>query len=281
MSGANWLCKLCREPGPLETGCRSIAPGQGAGAMGTRAIQGAGGAAAVPGAGHPWGPGRGGAQGARGSMDAEAARGAAGKGRGAARPPARPPPSPASAWAPPRVSGFNGWAGPSAPGPRAAERDRTPSAARSQGNSPESAPGRREPRTCGRRGARQREVREVWGSARGALAPTDRRRTHQGVSVTVLPTVPRIPGCRGPASLTSSLPSLNLGGLRRSRLGRGSSIKRLGWRLAPLWPPLGDCQFRPRPSRPAGGPGVAGVPGSPPSLRRTRRNRVTSKFEST
>uniref|UniRef100_A0A3Q1MHY0 Family with sequence similarity 169 member B n=1 Tax=Bos taurus TaxID=9913 RepID=A0A3Q1MHY0_BOVIN len=45
--------------------------------MGTRAIQGAGGAAAVPGAGHPWGPGRGGAQGARGSMDAEAARGAA------------------------------------------------------------------------------------------------------------------------------------------------------------------------------------------------------------
>ena len=95
------------------------------------------------------------------------------------------------------------------------------------------------------------------------------------------PPVPRIPGCRGPASLTSSLPSLNLGGLRRSRLGRGSSIKRLGWRLAPLWPPLGDCQFRPRPSRPAGGPGVAGVPGSPPSLRRTRRNRVTSKFEST
>ncbi|XP_045019647.1 protein FAM169B isoform X4 [Bubalus bubalis] len=45
--------------------------------MGTRAIQGAGGAAAGPGAGHPRGPGRGGAQGARGSMDAEAARGAA------------------------------------------------------------------------------------------------------------------------------------------------------------------------------------------------------------
>lgn len=228
--------------------------------MGTWAIQGAAGASAGPGAGHPWGPGRGGAQGARGSMDAEAARGAAGEWRGGS--PAAGPPAffagllrglhPAYRVS---VAGLvRALRGP------ALQRETVHRALRAAGKT---FPGvGAEPRTCGRRGARQRAVREVGGSARGAPAPTHRRRTPQGVSVTALPTVPRIPGRRGPAGLTSSLPSLNLGGLGRSRWE--GSVKRLRWRPAPLWPPLGDCQFRPRPSRPAGGLGWGAPPGARP-----------------
>lgn len=263
MSGANSLCKLCGEPGSPETGCRSTARGQGAGAMGTWAIQGAAGASAGPGAGHPWGPGRGGAQGARGSMDAEAARGAAGEWRGG---------SPAAG---PRAF-FAGLLRGLHPAYRVSMAGlvralRAPALQRETVHRALRAAGKTFPGV----GARAPRAAHLWPprsetaggpggrglGARGSSAHPPEAHP-QGVSVTALPTVPRIPGRRGPAGLTSSLPSLNLGGLGRSRWE--GSVKRLRWRPAPLWPPLGDCQFRPRPSRPAGGLGWRARPGGRP-----------------
>lgn len=218
----------------------------------------------------PWGPGRGGRR-ARGSMDAEAARGATGEWRGgspAAGPPGRRPARllrrPPS-WAPPRI-GFQwlGWSGLRGP---ALQKETVHRALRAAGKlSPESAS---EPRTCGRRRPNSRAVREVRGSARGAPAPTHRRRTPKGSrSPPSRPFLesPAAGDRRGSARLSAFPPSL--GGLGRSRWE--GSVKRLGGGRRPCGPARGlsvSAPAQPAGRKPGVGappePALSGEPGEP------------------